>query len=76
MRAPAESISQTTGIRSRSASSRIRVAFSSPTIPSDPAITVKSYAITETRRPSTSPIPQTHPSAGVTFPCIEGDADW
>jgi hypothetical protein len=42
IRAPAESINHTIGIRSRSASSRIRVAFNSPTIPMEPAITVKS----------------------------------
>ncbi len=42
MRAPAESISHTSGMRSRRASSRIRVAFSSVTMPMDPAITVKS----------------------------------
>ena len=42
IRAPAESISHTSGIRSRSASSRIRPALISPTMPMEPAITVKS----------------------------------
>ena len=42
MRAPAESSSQTNGIRLVSASSRRRVTLSSPVIPIDPAITVKS----------------------------------
>ena len=76
MRAPAESISHTSGMRSRSASSRMRVAFNSLTMPIEPAITVKSYAITATLRPSISPMPVTTPSAGVCFPCIAGDCDW
>ena len=42
MRAPAESSSQIMGIRLLSASSRRRETFSSPVIPIDPAITVKS----------------------------------
>ena len=42
IRAPAESTSHTSGMRSRSANSRTRVAFSSPTMPIEPAITVKS----------------------------------
>ena len=42
MRAPAESSSQTIGMRWRSASSRSRAVLSSPTAPIEPAITVKS----------------------------------
>ncbi len=42
IRAPAESISHTIGMRSRSASSRMRDAFSSPTMPIEPAMIVKS----------------------------------
>jgi len=42
MRAPAESNSQMKGIRLVSASSRRRPTFSSPVIPIEPAITVKS----------------------------------
>ncbi len=42
MRAPAESSSQTNGIRLESAISRRRVTFSSPVMPIEPAITVKS----------------------------------
>ena len=42
MRAPAESSSQISGIRFESASSRRRVTFSSPVIPIEPAMTVKS----------------------------------
>ena len=42
MRAPAESSSQTIGMRLVSASSRSRATFSSPVIPIEPAITVKS----------------------------------
>ncbi len=41
-RAPAESISQTMGIRSRSASSRSRATLRSPTTPMLPPWTVKS----------------------------------
>ncbi len=41
-RAPAESSSHTNGIRSESASSRRRPTFSSPVMPIEPAITVKS----------------------------------
>ena len=42
MRAPAESSSQISGMRLLSASSRRRVTFSSPVMPIEPAITVKS----------------------------------
>jgi hypothetical protein len=42
MRAPAESSSHTNGIRLLSASSRSRVTLSSPVIPIEPAMTVKS----------------------------------
>ena len=42
IRAPAESSSQTSGMRFWSASSRSRATFSSPVIPIEPAITVKS----------------------------------
>ena len=42
IRAPAESSSQISGIRFVSASSRSRATLSSPVIPIDPAITVKS----------------------------------
>ncbi len=42
MRAPAESSSQMNGIRLVSASSRRRATFSSPVMPIDPAMTVKS----------------------------------
>ena len=42
IRAPAESSSHTNGIRLVSASSRRRVTFSSPVIPIEPAMTVKS----------------------------------
>jgi hypothetical protein len=42
MRAPAESSSQTIGMRWRIASSRMRDVFCSPTMPIEPAITVKS----------------------------------
>ena len=42
IRAPAESISHTSGMRWRNASSRIRPALISPTMPIEPAITVKS----------------------------------
>jgi hypothetical protein len=54
-RAPALSSSQTNGIRLVSASSRRRVTFTSPLVPIEPAMTVKSYAQTATWRPSTSP---------------------
>ena len=63
MRAPAESSSQTIGMRWLSARWRIRRILSSPTAPIDPAITVKSYAATATLRPSISPTPVTEPSA-------------
>ncbi len=63
MRAPAESSSQTNGIRWRSAWPRMRAILSSPTAPIEPAITVKSYAATATGRPSISPTPVTAPSA-------------
>ena len=53
--APAESSSHTNGMRFWSAISRRRVTFSSPVMPIDPAITVKSYAATATSRPSTRP---------------------
>ena len=42
MRAPAESSSQIIGMRLVSASSRSRATFSSPVMPIEPAITVKS----------------------------------
>jgi hypothetical protein len=42
IRAPAESSSQTNGIRFVSASSRSRVTLSSPVVPIEPAMTVKS----------------------------------
>ena len=42
MRAPAESISHTIGIRLRSASSRMRVTLVSPVNPIEPPLTVKS----------------------------------
>ena len=42
MRAPAESSSQIMGMRFWSASSRSRVTFSSPVMPIEPAMTVKS----------------------------------
>ena len=42
IRAPAESSSHTNGIRLVSASSRSRATFSSPIIPIEPAMTVKS----------------------------------
>ena len=48
MRAPAESISHTIGIRQRSASSRIRVTLVSLVKPIDPPFTVKSYAAAAT----------------------------
>src|SRR5438270_5226077 len=65
IRAPAESSSHMVGLRYRSASSLTRAALNcSPTAPIDPAMTVKSYAITHTCRPSTSPCPVTTPSAG------------
>ncbi len=54
-RAPAESSSHTNGMRLVSASSRRRVTLISPVIPIEPAITVKSYAHTAVRRPSTLP---------------------
>ncbi len=76
MRAPAESINHTSGIRSRSASSRMRADLISLTMPIEPAMTVKSYAIRHTRRPSMRPTPVMTPSAGVNFPCICGDCDW
>ena len=76
MRAPAESMSHTSGMRSRSATSRMRPALISVTWPMDPAMTVKSYARTATLRPCTSPTPAITPSAGVNLPCIEGDCDW
>ena len=44
MRAPAESSSQTIGMRFCSASSRSRPTLSSPVMPIEPAMTVKSYA--------------------------------
>ncbi len=55
MRAPAESSSHTNGILLVSARSRRRPTFSSPVIPIEPAMTVKSYAHTATIRPSTLP---------------------
>ncbi len=76
IRAPPESTSHTMGMRSRRASSRMRDALSSPTMPMDPAITVKSYAMTATRRPSIRPMPVTTPSAGVCLPCMDGACDW
>ena len=42
MRAPAESSSHTIGMRWRTASSRMRLVFISPTLPIEPASTVKS----------------------------------
>ena len=42
MRAPAESMNQTIGMRQRSASSRMRVTLVSPTWPIEPPFTVKS----------------------------------
>src|SRR3954466_8043756 len=70
MRAPAESSSQTIGIRLVSASSRSRVTFSSPVMPIEPAMTVKSYAQTATSRPSTFPYPVITPSAGASRPAM------
>ena len=64
IRAPAESISQTIGIRLRSASSRRRVTLVSPVKPMEPPLTVKSYAAAATLRPSTLPQPHTTASAG------------
>ena len=55
MRAPAESMNHTIGTRERKASSRSRVTLTSPTIPIEPPLTVKSYAAAHTMRPSTSP---------------------
>jgi hypothetical protein len=75
MRAPAESTNQTSGIRSRNASSRMRDDLISVTMPIDPAMTVKSYAMTHAFRPSIFPTPVMTPSAGVCFPCIAGDCD-
>ena len=55
IRAPAESSSHTIGMRLPSASSRRRETLSSPVIPIEPAMTVKSYAATATSRPSILP---------------------
>ncbi len=55
MRAPAESMNQTIGMRLRSASSRRRATFVSPTCPREPPLTVKSYAAAQHSRPSTWP---------------------
>jgi len=68
MRAPALSSSQTNGIRFVSASSRSRATLISPVVPIEPAMTVKSYAHTQTRRPSTRPKPVITPSAGASRP--------
>jgi hypothetical protein len=64
MRAPAESMNQTIGMRQRRASSRQRVTLVSPTKPIDPPFTVKSYAAAATGRPLTLPQPQITASAG------------
>ena len=64
MRAPAESTSHTTGSSSRNAVSVSRTIFSTVRAPQEPALTVGSFAITQTGRPSISPTPVTTPSAG------------
>src|SRR6266508_1174575 len=68
MRAPAESMSQTIGMRLLSAISRARLHLTSAVRPMEPAITVKSYAISDAGRPLILPKPVTTPSAGVSQP--------
>src|SRR6185503_1369583 len=53
------------GIRRRAAFSWMRTIFWTVFSPHEPAFTVKSFAITQTGRPSTVPTPVTTPSAGV-----------
>jgi hypothetical protein len=53
-----------TGSRSRSARSRIRTCFSQVSLPHEPALTAKSWAMTATARPPTRPTPVRTPSAG------------
>src|SRR3954469_2584731 len=64
IRAPAESTSQNTGVSCRNAYSVSRTIFSTVRAPHEPALTVGSFAITHTGRPSTRPTPVTTPSAG------------
>jgi len=64
IRAPAESTSQTMGSTSRMAVSVSRTIFSTVRAPQEPALTVGSFATTQTGRPSTVPTPVTTPSAG------------
>ena len=64
IRAPAESMNQKIGSSSRSATSVIRMIFSTVRAPQEPALTVGSLATTSAGRPSTRPRPVTTPSAG------------
>ena len=63
-RAPAESTSQNTGSSCSSAYSVSRTIFSTVRAPQEPALTVESFAITHTGRPSMVPTPVITPSAG------------
>src|SRR5438067_10454199 len=64
MRAPAESTSQTIGTPVRYAVSTILMIFSTVRAPQEPALTVESFAIRQTGRPSTVASPVITPSAG------------
>ena len=69
IRAPAESMNQKIGSSSRSATSVIRMIFSTVRAPHEPALTVGSFATTSAARPFTSPRPVTTPSAGKVPSC-------
>ena len=64
IRAPAESMNQKIGSSSRSATSVIRMIFSTVRAPQDPAFTLGSFATTRAARPWTKPRPVITPSAG------------
>jgi hypothetical protein len=64
MRAPAESTRYTMGTPSAYARSMTRMIFSTVRAPHEPALTVESFAISRTGRPSTVAAPVTTASAG------------
>ena len=65
MRPPAASTRYRSGTCRRWAFSWMRMIFWTVFSPQDPALTVKSLAMTQTVRPPTLPTPVTTPSAGV-----------
>ena len=74
IRAPAESMNQKIGSSSRSATSVIRMIFSTVRAPQEPAFTLGSLATTRAGRPWTRPRPVTTPSAG--SPSASALASW